>query len=103
MPKLKFVPIYEGADIEIAYLGQIEVGRVSMRGRSGKNEGKGGWIFWLPKKHGRGYTDWREEKSHLAARNALLSAVLEWLRQAGLEAVQDDRESPTSPQEEAAP
>jgi hypothetical protein len=85
MPKLTYRPIYEGADIESVMLGGIEVGRISRRGRSGKADGKAAWIFWLPGPNGRGYSDWREEKSYLAARNAMLCMVGAWIDVAGLE------------------
>lgn len=93
MPRLKFIPMYEGADIEVVYLGNIQVGRVSKRGRSGRNDGKGSWIFFLPRSNGTRLSDWREEKSHLAARNAILAATVEWMRDAGL----IEAESPTEP------
>jgi len=85
MPKLTYRPIYEGADIESVMLGGIEVGRISRRGRSGKADGKAAWIFSLPGPKGRGYSDWREEKSYLAARNAMLCMVGAWIDVAGLE------------------
>lgn len=62
-------------DIEVAYLGEVEIGRTN----TGKRNTPG-YMFRLAEF----YTGWRRTKSHLAARNALESDLRDWLRKAGL-------------------
>jgi len=81
MGSLRFVPIYETADIELAMLGDVEVGRVMMRD---KRTGRGAWISVLPNQRGRQHLDWKPAKDPAQARAALQAYVAEWLRVAGL-------------------
>lgn len=64
----------------VAMLGRIEVGAVFPDAG-----GKVQWALWLPK--GGFVRHWAtiSAKSELAAQNALIAAVLDWLRAAGLE------------------
>ena len=78
-PRITFAPIYPGAnEFDNAFLGGLCVGRVHSTGKGGS------WICWLPKPNGLHYSNWREEKSVLAAKNALIDEVLKWLAIGGL-------------------
>ena len=77
-PRITFTQLYEGSTLADARLGQLIVGRVNERGN------KGAWICWLPTPTGMPHSSWREEKSLLAAKNALTAKVLDWLRLAGV-------------------
>ena len=77
-PRITFIPLYAGADLSDAKLGQLIIGRVSSR------SDKGAWICWLPSSGGASFNQWREEKTLLAAKNALIAKVTDWLRLAGV-------------------
>ena len=78
-PRITFQPIHPGVtEFDNAMLGGLCVGRISSRGKGGS------WICWLPKPNGLQYSNWREEKSVLAAKNALIDHVLTWLQIGGL-------------------
>lgn len=72
---ITFDPLYPGAHLEVARLGDIEVGRVM-------DEGKGAaWTCILPPV----YTyQWTKARSIEAAREALDASVTRWLGTAGL-------------------
>lgn len=71
-----FDPLYPGAHLEVARLGDIEVGRVM-------DEGKGAaWTCILPPV----YTyQWTKARSIETAREALEASVTRWISKAGLQ------------------
>lgn len=84
-PRIIFRPICPGAtDFEDAFIGGLKVGRVSSRGNGGS------WLCFLSHPNGFGFQQWHEEKSVLAAKNALIDHVLTWLQIGGLTVAQED-------------
>lgn len=75
---LTFTPIYDGTDLFDARLGSVVVGRTIETGTKGR------WICWLPTNGGASLSDWKDEKSPQAARNAMTARVRDWLRLAGV-------------------
>ncbi len=78
MISLTLTPLYPGADIEAARLGEIEVGRLSTRG------GKFSWMFHLPNARGNRSTLWHGAKTREAAVADLMTATTSWVQKAGL-------------------
>lgn len=74
--KLTFAQEYH--DITCVYLGNVEIGRILDRG------GKQSWIFHLGPK-GKGWCiEWKDERSLLACKNAIIAEVADWMRMAGV-------------------
>jgi hypothetical protein len=70
LPRLTYTKPYALADIEVATLGTVEVGRVSPRG----------YLFIMR----RWYQSWKPTKSLLAAKNGLERELTDLLRDMGL-------------------
>lgn len=68
--RVRFIALCDGCDIEAAWLGSVEVGRVSPRG----------YLFHIRKS----YSGWKPARGALAARNGLLRELAEWMRDSGL-------------------
>lgn len=68
--RVRFVPLHEGCDIEAAWLGVVEIGRISPRG----------YLFQIRKT----YASWKPVRSALTARNGLLREMSDWMRDCGL-------------------
>lgn len=84
-PRITFRPICVGAEgFEDAFLGGLTVGRVYTLPKGGS------WLCWLPKPDGITHHQWKDEKSYLAAKNALIDHVLNWLQIGGLTAAQEE-------------
>jgi hypothetical protein len=75
---LTFTPLYPGAYIETAMLGEIEVGRLSTRG------GKFKWMFSLPERNGIASQMWRTAKTRQEAESTLMTLTSVWLQKAGV-------------------
>lgn len=88
-PPFTFEPLYPGSDVERLVLGRVVLGHVIQRGKRGE------WISFLPTRTGRATISWKPATSLLAARNALIADTMDWLRLAGLGAV--DAIPPTAP------
>lgn len=84
-PRITFRPVYPSAtDFDDAFLGGLKVGRVYSGGKGAS------WICFLSHPSGFGFQRWHEEKSVLAARNALIDHVLTWLQIGGLTVAKEE-------------
>jgi hypothetical protein len=72
---ITFTGTYPGAQIEVAMLGDIEVGRIMADGRNSA---------WACHLRPSWTWDWRPAKSPEAARDAIRKTVENWIEQAGL-------------------
>lgn len=75
---LTFKPDYPGSNMERAFLGSVQVGRIEI------NAGRVWWLFLLPSTTGQQSPYWTPCKTKQEAQSALMNATQGWLKMAGL-------------------